>query len=962
MTSRKGKWMLGLWVVLLSYMEILAGTTGKITGRITDEATHEGLPGTNVIVVGTAIGATSDAEGYYTIINVPPGQCDLAASMVGYARTTVQGVKVNIDRTTVQNIVLSQQAIEGQTVTITAERPLLERDRTSTVSYTDAETIQDLPVTTLSEIIQLQAGVVTGESGEMHFRGGRQREVAYMVDGVPITNAYSQSGGQNISVENAFIRELQVISGTFNAEYGSAQSGVVNIVTKNPEDRIHGSVQIYGGDHVSNQNDIYLGIDHINPLAEKDVQATLTGPIWRKKLGFLASVRLNENESYYWYERRFNPLDGWKIDAYRRWYREHYASTSAQSAVVPIPDSLQTGDRSMGPLTQSRAWTFSGKLTFTPLRSLTLSYSLFSSLNKTQGGGAARRYQPDGAATAWGYGVNHIFSLRHMLTDRLFYNLHLSYQNSWNKSYYRKDYKIADYPGDSGIQPIYASSNGFSLGSTDGGYTSKSGKNYIKQYMANGDINWQIDRRNLIKMGFEIKQHRVNTYYWPMVETEEWNRYKYTTAIKGTGLPWNTYWERMVDYWKNWDATYQTTKYRYPRPDEITRYRDYDIQPMEAALYLQDKVEMGEIVLNAGVRLDFFQANERYVVNNRMESYLLGDPINLREAPMQYHLSPRLGFSFPVSDKGAFHVAYGHFFQHPSFETMYNEPLRVLSPPQLAGMRLGNCRLKPERTVSYEVGLQQGLGTALNADLTLFYKDFRNQLGIEAVTTVDAVGYTRYVNRDYGNVKGITIALETLPQGFLSGGFDYTFQYANGSASDPTFLQLVQAAARLGAEPVQFIERQILPLDWDQRHTLNATAILSFPGNWSASLITSIGSGLPYTPTSVGTVLFPDREFKNTARRPIRWNVDLKAKKRLTLSGIKGMVYVHVYNLFDHLNQNRIYTTSGNTYENAMLPEQRVVRDERLAEEGIFTPHEIDNKPEWYSPPRKIQIGFGVDF
>ncbi|NLP11953.1 carboxypeptidase-like regulatory domain-containing protein, partial [bacterium] len=100
--------MLGLWVVLLSYMEILAGTTGKITGRITDEATHEGLPGTNVIVVGTAIGATSDAEGYYTIINVPPGQCDLAASMVGYARTTVQGVKVNIDRTTVQNIVLSQ--------------------------------------------------------------------------------------------------------------------------------------------------------------------------------------------------------------------------------------------------------------------------------------------------------------------------------------------------------------------------------------------------------------------------------------------------------------------------------------------------------------------------------------------------------------------------------------------------------------------------------------------------------------------------------------------------------------------------------------------------------------------------------------------------------------------------------------------------------------------------------------
>ncbi|MBN2355075.1 TonB-dependent receptor, partial [candidate division KSB1 bacterium] len=579
-----------------------------------------------------------------------------------------------------------------------------------------------------------------------------------------------------------------------------------------------------------------------------------------------------------------------------------------------------------------------------------------------QGGGLSRRYAPDATATSWGRADNHFLSLRHMLRSNLFYNLNLSYQHNYGWGYYRKDNKVADFPGDEGIQPISSSSRGFSLGTTDGGYYSKDGKNYKKIYTTNGSINWQVDRHNFLKIGFEYKQHEYNTYSYPLIETEEWQRYKYTTAIRGANLSWNEYWAQMVEYWQNWDETYGTSKWRYPRADEITRYRDYTIKPLEAAVYVQDKVEMGEIILNAGLRLDIFKPNEKYIENTRIESYLLGSESNLKQAPIQYQLNPRLGFSFPISDRGAFHVAYGHFFQMPSFETMYSAPLRVLTPLQLEGDLLGNCTLDPERTISYEVGLQQGLGNDYAADLTLFYKDFRNQLGIEYITTVDAIGYSRYVNRDYGNVKGFTLAFEKLRRGIFSGGVDYTFQYAEGSASDPTFIQLVQVASRLGGDPVQFVERQIVPLNWDQRHTLNLTAIASVSGNWSASIIGTLGSGLPYTPKSVGEALFPDIEFNNAARKPMQWNMDFKAKKYFRFGDLRLAVFCNIDNLFDHLNHRSVYSTSGLASENAMIPELRAIRDTELMQEGLFTPHEIDTRPEYYSSPRHVQVGMEVQF
>ena len=247
-------------------------------------------------------------------------------------------------------------------------------------------------------------------------------------------------------------------------------------------------------------------------------------------------------------------------------------------------------------------------------------------------------------------------------------------------------------------------------------------------------------------------------------------------------------------------------------------------------------------------------------------------------------------------------------------------------------------------------------------DVTLFYKDIRNQLGLEAVKTVDAVGYYRYINRDYGNVKGFSLSLEKMRTGLLSGSIDYTFQYARGSASNPDFLQLIEVATRMSGESIQFPERQILALDWDQRHTLNMVLSLTKPGNWGMSCIATVGSGLPYSPSSVEQLALPDREFKNSARKPMQFNVDLKANKQFTMGALTYSLFLRVYNLLDRLNENTVYAITGRATQNARLPYDQLVQMQMLRQGGQFTMSEWDNEPSWFSEPRRVQAGLAVRF
>ena len=316
-------------------------------------------------------------------------------------------------------------------------------------------------------------------------------------------------------------------------------------------------------------------------------------------------------------------------------------------------------------------------------------------------------------------------------------------------------------------------------------------------------------------------------------------------------------------------------------------------------------------------------------------------------------ISPRFGLSYPITDRGAIHVSYGHFFQIPSFEYLYTNPDYELyptsdygstNPPERQPNTIGNAELKPQKTTIYEIGLQQQLGDDLSLDVTAYFKDIRNLLGTEIMHSLTGIRYARYINRDYGNVKGLTLSLEKrLLQGFAAT-VDYTYQIAKGNASDPTSAFLdVQA----GREP----QKQLVPLTWDRTHSLNVSTTLGNPDDYSLSLIAKLGSGLPYTPTeqNVRTAV------ENSERKPSFFNVDAHAYKNLKVSDFHFTLFIRVFNLLDRKNENDVYSDTGRAGYSINATRTGTVF-------GVNSLEEYIRRPDFYSTPRQIIVGLSFQF
>jgi len=234
---------ISLALVLCVAFTASAGTTGKIAGRVID---LDGNPliGAAVMIVGTSYGAMTDANGEYFIINLIPGTYNLRAQMVGMGVQEVQGVQVVADLTTRMDFNLSTTAVGLTTVLVTDQRAMIERGVTASITIVSRDEIKTLPVAGIQDIVNRQAGAV--DRGGLHMRGGRAGEVVYLVDGVaqfdPTTNVF------NSDIPMSSVAETSIISGGFGAEYGNAQSGVINIITREGGNGYSGSVEVSGND------------------------------------------------------------------------------------------------------------------------------------------------------------------------------------------------------------------------------------------------------------------------------------------------------------------------------------------------------------------------------------------------------------------------------------------------------------------------------------------------------------------------------------------------------------------------------------------------------------------------------------------------------------------------------------------------------------------------------------------
>jgi outer membrane receptor protein involved in Fe transport len=256
---------------------------------------------------------------------------------------------------------------------------------------------------------------------------------------------------------------------------------------------------------------------------------------------------------------------------------------------------------------------------------------------------------------------------------------------------------------------------------------------------------------------------------------------------------------------------------------------------------------------------------------------------------------PRIGVSLPVTSQAAVFFAYGHFTQMPPLGDIFsNANYSVLSELQ-AGSEdrfgvLGNPDIKPERTVQYQFGYRQGIADLFGVDVTLFYKDIRDLLGVEFVSTYTGAEYPRLTNVDFGNVLGVTVALDQRPIGPFTSSLDYTWQTAQGNSSDPRETATREAA---GEDPRP---RQV-PLNWDQRHTLNLTLEMSRANRYSAGAILRIGSGQPYTPTIASG--FGGGLEANSGRKPAGMVLDVRGERQFGLGGLSLGVVGRVFNVFD---------------------------------------------------------------
>ncbi|MFZ0388866.1 MAG: TonB-dependent receptor, partial [Calditrichia bacterium] len=290
----------GFLLMSLLTFSALAQTTGKLTGQVVSTS-GEPLIGVNVVLEGTGQGAATDQDGIYIILNVRAGTYNMRFIYVGFQTKVVEDVRVKADQTTRINITMSEQAVEGEVVTVTAERPLVEFNETSSISTMGKEDIDVLPVQDLREIVNLQAGVVDG-----HFRGGRIGEVQYQVDGVTVNNPYDNSS--TLQLDRSVLEEVQVISGTFDAKYGQAMSGVVNAVLKSGTEDFRWGAESYLGDYYTSDTERYPRNNDFNPLQIQYYQINLSGPLF-KKTTFFVNAQRQLDDGWLYGVRRFMPTD-----------------------------------------------------------------------------------------------------------------------------------------------------------------------------------------------------------------------------------------------------------------------------------------------------------------------------------------------------------------------------------------------------------------------------------------------------------------------------------------------------------------------------------------------------------------------------------------------------------------------------------------------------------------------------
>ncbi len=885
-------------ILLFSLTSIfIAGTTGKLTGKVTDKETGEPLPFVNITIVGTNIGAATDINGNYVILNIPPGKYTVKVQYIGYQTIIAEDVRIAVDLTTRQDFQMTPSTVKLSEVVVIGGKELIRKDVTATESRVTSEQIKNLPVAEMSDVLQLQAGVTRGAGGEFHIRGGRSSEIAYWVNGISITDPYDNS--QGIEIDNSSIQELQVISGTFNAEYGQALSGIVNTVTKQGGEKFSFFAKVYSGDYVSNFTRVFTNIDNINPVQNYSLQANVSGPVpfTNKKLRIFLNGR-------YAYD------DGWLYGLRK------YSTTGKPLDGSPVP------------MNWSKRWLGQANLTYNLSKYFRLNLEGLYSKKNYQDYNHFFKWEPGGNPFKFDNSYNATFTITHTISSASFHTLRLSvFNRKFHQYLYANPYDPRYLHPDSLHTVGYA----FSTKGTDLGRFFRETNTFMAKY----DFTSQLAQHHLVKTGFELRKHRINV-----------DGYSLQPKLKADGTPVEPFVPAI------------------PKPDEQNR-EVYEANPIQLAAYVQDKIEYKDVIINVGIRFDYFNSNGNVLVDPTdpniylplrpgLDSLTLEQrrPYFYKKASPKWQISPRLGIAYPVSATGVVRFSYGHFLQIPSFQYLFNNATYKVPLSGDPGTVYGNPDLKAQKTIMYEIGFKQEFENIFAIDLTAYYRDIRNWITAGTVIeTRNGVPFARYVNKDYANVKGLTFNFTKRFKNHYSINLNYTYQVAEGSNSRP---EEEFEAQRSGREPSLYL----IPLDWDQRHLVNLDVYIG--GNtWGLSLLARYGTGLPYTPSITQYVSergITSGFLRNSRRRPNQFSVDLRMDKSFKIDKVKLTAFMRVSNLFDNHIVTNVFADTGDP--DFTTAGQNIGKDPNRPN----TVQEYLISPWHYAPPRRVEIGLEISY
>jgi outer membrane cobalamin receptor len=863
-----------LLTLLFSTSPLFAGTTGKISGIVRDADNGEPLPGANVFLEGTSLGASTDNDGFYYVLNIPPGTYVVQATYIGYGSSTKSEVRVTTDMTTKLDFELMSELLETETVVVTAVRPAIQKDLTSSQQSFDAGEISESPVINLGQLISTQAGVNAAASVErasivldapgdgLHIRGGRENETAFLVDGVRVDNPMWGGANYSQNTSGSGVTEMMTILGTFNAEYGGKTSGVINLVTKEGTKRISGKVS---------------GFTDKFGIAEFDRntfqgELTLSGPI-----PIVSNMKFFVNGQAMTTDGRFSAyiIPNW----------------TDYNGQIPIEDENGNPVGEEVSVDWKDEWNALMKMSWRIGSSLNFMASYVIAHVKKQKYYHDYKYLPYGMPWSDTKTDGITLKLTHQLSSSTFYDLTASYQSM---DYWLGVHKIREQRIVMGSR-LSEEINGF--------YYSGAYQNYwadtTRTYQLKFNVTSQITNKHLLKVGVDLRYlklfHRLDNAWTTPVDE----------IVVGVDEDGNQIKESAENH---------------------KSYANSD--PWEWAVYFQDKMEFESLgmILNLGLRWERWSINENYMQNPNlpMETPLITTDPKIR-------LSPRVGVSYPVSDKAAFHFAYGHFYQLPSYVNMLsgiNENGRFPNRPNLqdVGLAIYNPNIRPEKSVTYEAGIQTQLMRNVTLNVTAFYREMADLIG---VTWIQTAGYVYFDNVDFGNSKGLEFTLIKSFSNYLSGRINYTLSQTLISTSSP-----MTAAQTVSSTPIAY---KSYLADWDRTHELSALVRVADPQSWAVSVNASLRSGRPYTVMA---------EQPNTERMPTIINFDLRLSKYFNFLGMHETIYLQIFNLFNRQNIYWVYPITGKWDDDG----------------DPGTPYAHDANPRRISDSRRINIGFNINF